>query len=166
MKYLRRFNEGLTEDDIKDYLLSFFNRDITLEDSTDNYYYFTSFDISSDEAIALEKYLNSSRFELYSHIISTHFDFTDFIIIKDEFRKKHKNIDVLNLKWVPHVLTQYTAGIFDDAKMVEGLPNNCSLISGMNYNKTMEFWKSDVMDDPISVVTNSNLQLLLYKYAI
>ncbi len=54
-------------------------------------------------------------------------------------------------------------GYIQDAKMVEGLPNNCSLIRGLNSSGGIEFWPQKE-DDPINVKNLIELQYLLYKY--
>jgi len=53
-----------------------------------------------------------------------------------------------------------------DAKMVKGLPNNCSLIRGLNFSGGIEFWPQNSEPDPIYVKNNIELQYLLYKHTI
>jgi hypothetical protein len=52
------------------------------------------------------------------------------------------------------------------AKMVKGLPNNCSLIRGLNFSGGIEFWPQNSEPEPIYVKNNIELQYLLYKHTI
>jgi len=175
MKYLRRFNESMV--DYEDFLFSFFDKDPDFIDQGDDWIYLQYdqlIDASDEEKYniiydKLKKYFNGQRFT--NVVVKSQVDYGDFyvLVVKKEFFNNH--IKVEELDWEDHPLIKnldkvYGSHPFHDAKIVEGLPNNCSLIRGLNYSGSIEFWPQEVEPEPTNVKNNIELQYLLYKYAI
>lgn len=177
MKYLKRFNESLMND-YEDFLFSFFDKDPSFIDQSDNWLYveYNQFVNPSESLVQadimyekLKRYLSGSRFA--DLIIKSEMEYGDFyvLVLNKEFYNKH--IKVEDLKWEQHDLAKNlgdVAGSFrmSDARVVKGLPNNCSLVRGLNFLGGIEFWPRDVEPDPIYVKNNIELQYLLYKHTI
>ena len=184
MKHLKRFNESLMVD-YEDFLFSFFDSDPSFIDQSDNWLYVEYhqlFNPSENMVKAditfenLKRYLNGLRFS--NMICKYEMDYGDFyvLVVEKEFYKKHIKVEELN--WEQHPLAKelgllkaYTIDSarsfgMSDAKVVKGLPNNCSLIRGLNFSGGIEFWPRNVEPDPIYVKNNIELQYLLYKHTI
>jgi hypothetical protein len=176
MKYLKRFNESM--DDYEDFLLSFFEKEPNFIDQGDKWIYveYHQFLDASEPKVRtqvvyenLKKYLDGPRFT--GKVTKIDLDYGDFYILIVDKDFYDDNIKVEELNWEPHHLAKELgsfAGSFrmGDAKMVKGLPNNCSLIRGLNFSGGIEFWPQNSEPDPIYVKNNIELQYLLYKHTI
>lgn len=175
MKYLKRFNES-TMFDYEDYLFSFFEKDPNFIEPNDNWLYveYHRFSNPSENLVheQLRRYLNGPRFS-DNLVIKTEFDYGDIyiLIVNKQFYDNHIKVEDLN--WEEHGLAKELKKTnvdlkmyrLQDAKVVNGLPNNCSLIRGLNFSGGIEFWPKNSEPDPIYVKNNIELQYLLYKYA-
>lgn len=176
MKYLKRFNESMV--DYEDFLFSFFEKDPSFIDQEDNWIYFEYNQlVNPSESLVqadvmyekLKRYLSGPRFT--NLIIKSEMDYGDFyvLIVNKDFYNKHIKVEDLN--WEQHDLAKHLGNDaykfkMSDAKVVKGLPNNCSLIRGLNFSGGIEFWPKDVEPDPIYVKNNIELQYLLYKHTL
>lgn len=173
----KKFNESSESKMIEyeDYLFSFFEKDPSFEEKGENWIYL-EYSILDDEDYddgstysSLKKYLSGPRF-LNKKII-TDYDYGDiYILIADE-NFYESNIKVSELNWEEHPSTKElkksnipSFNFMEDAKIVNGLPNNCTLIRGLNYSGGIEFWPQNFLDDPIYIKNLIELQYLLYKY--
>lgn len=180
MKYLKRFNESSMAN-YEDYLFSFFEKEPNFIDQGDNWLYveYNQFVDASEPKVQtqvvyenLKKYLDGSRFT--GKVTKVEMDYGDFyiLIVDKDFYDNHIKIEDLN--WEEHDLAKELKNTntdvkmyrLQDAKVVKGLPNNCSLIRGLNFSGGIEFWPKDSEPDPIYVKNNIELQYLLYKYTI
>jgi len=179
MKYLKRFNESMV--DYEDYLFSFFEKDPSFIDQGENWLYVEYNQlVNPSESLVqadvmyerLKKYLSNIRFS--NKTIKTEMDYGDFYILIVDKDFYNKNIKIEELNWEEHGLAKElrktNADIkmyrLQDAKVVKGLPNNCSLIRGMNFSGGIEFWPQNSEPEPIYVKNNIELQYLLYKHTI
>ena len=172
----KKVNESMS--DYEDFLFSFFDKDPSFIDQEDSWIYveYNQFVNPSESLVQadimyekLKRYLSGPRFN--NLITKSEMDYGDFyvLIVNKDFYNKH--IKVENLNWEQHDLAKHLgdfAGSFriSDAKAVKGLPNNCSLIRGLNFSGGIEFWPKDVEPDPIYVKNNIELQYLLYKHTL
>jgi hypothetical protein len=180
MKYLKRFNESM--DDYEDFLLSFFEKEPNFIDQGDKWLYveYNQFLDASEPKVRtqvvyenLKKYLAGPRFT--GKVTKIDLDYGDFYILIVDKDFYDDNIKVEDLNWEDHPMidelrkTNMDLSAFGNiqyAKMVKGLPNNCSLIRGLNFSGGIEFWPQNSEPEPIYVKNNIELQYLLYKHTI
>jgi len=173
MKYLKRFNESLS-DNFEDYLYSIFEKDADDSLKGDGWFWGRWWSTISDN---IEDRLKSSRFDNLVVLTEWFGDGIDILIISPEYYQKNSKWQVANLKWERHPIAieldknpelksfiSSSKLISDKAAIVNGLPNRCSLIKGMRFGDGLEFWPQRHLDDPIYVETEVELQALIYKY--
>jgi hypothetical protein len=165
-------------DDYEDFLLSFFEKEPNFIDQGDKWLYveYNQFLDASEPKVRtqvvyenLKKYLAGPRFT--GKVTKIDLDYGDFYILIVDKDFYDDNIKVEELNWEQHPLAKElgdSARSFgmSDARVVKDLPNNCSLIRGLNFSGGIEFWPRDVEPYPIYVKNNIELQYLLYKHTI
>ena len=177
MKYLKKFNESM--DDYEDFLLSFFEKEPNFIDQGDKWIYveYNQFVDASEPKVRtqvvyenLKKYLDGPRFT--GKVIKIDLDYGDFYILIVDKDFYDDNIKVEDLVWEQHPLVKELGDSaisiirMSDWRVVKDLPNNCSLIRGLNFSGGIEFWPKNSEPDPIYVKNNIELQYLLYKHTI
>ena len=180
MKHIRRFNESISSS-LEDDLYVFFDIDPDVKEETNDLHFFI-FDNREVERVKddkfnpddLNKYLTSSRFSKFE----SWFELTDddrilILLVTKIFVSQHQNLLLRNLKEEDHPLKiqfdEYDLGnamseFYNDAKIYRGLPSHCSLIKGLNYNKSYEFWNQETMDGPMYIDTKTKLQYTIFKF--
>jgi hypothetical protein len=180
MKHIRRFNESKSFS-LEDDLYVFFDIDPDVKEETNDLHFFI-FDNREVERVKddkfnpedLNKYLSSSRFKNFEFL----FELTDdgrilILLVTKIFVSQHQNLLLRNLKEEDHPLKiqfdEYRSvsgmsEIYNDAKIYRGLPSHCSLVKGLNYDKSYEFWNHETMDDPMYIDTKTELQYTIFKF--
>lgn len=162
MKYLKRFNESLS-DDFEDYLYSLFEKEPNQAIKGDDWFFGCWTNISTED---LQK-LKSPRFQNLVVLTEVVSNWVDILVVSKEYYEKMSDWKVSNLKWDKHPMAHQMPGFsaaFDQAKIVHGLPNKCSLIKGLRSGGGLEFWPQKQLGEPLYVDTEVELQALIYKY--
>lgn len=176
MKYLRRFNESVS-DDFEDYLFSIFERDADESLKGDEWFWgrwWSPINKNLDDLLSSPRFANLIVLKEWFGGFD---DGCDILIVSPDYYQKMSKWQVGNLKWERHPiaieldknpeLKKFTSSsklISDKAAIVNGLPNGCSLIRGMRFGDGLEFWPQKHTADPIYVETEVELQALIYKY--
>lgn len=171
MKHIKYFKESFDSDRLEDYLISFFEIEPSYKDYINGngiivYYNINDLERAKDseiEEIGKEatKYLNGSRFKNYKVISQPIRENYCYLIIDKLFYTKHSNLWIENIKWEKHPLSNPFT--FPNAKIAQ-LPNNCSLIYGLSWDKSWELWPlNDV--DPFKIYDEITLQFEIFKWA-
>ena len=182
MKHLKRFNESISPS-LEDDLYVFFDIDPDFKEETNDLHFFI-FDNREVERVKddtfnpneLNKYLTSSRFRNFENWFELTEDGRIIILLATKtFVSQHPNLLFRNLKEEDHPLKiqfdEYDLGnamseFYNDAKVYKGLPDHCSLIKGINYNKSYEFWNQETMDAPMNIDNKTKLQYVIFKLSI
>jgi hypothetical protein len=166
-------------DDYEDFLLSFFEKEPNFIDQGDKWLYveYNQFLDASEPKVRtqvvyenLKKYLAGPRFT--GKVTKIDLDYGDFYILIVDKDFYDDNIKVEDLVCEQHPLVKELGDSaisiirMSDWRVVKDLPNNCSLIRGLNFSGGIEFWPKNSEPDPIYVKNNIELQYLLYKHTI
>lgn len=187
MRYIKRFYESNSYkmQEKLDFLSTQIDEENIISKYLDgNLLYLEYENVTPQDIESLKQYLNGDRFiyDVVCFIPERHpAHYINILLVDDEFYDRNLKILYKNIKWGEHPLfmglksTSTGVGVdflldrYKDAKKVEDLPNEVSMIKNIDRPGEIEIWDQKTMDGPIRLFEDDDcdiitLQYLLYKH--